>query len=77
MKLFLPRVIFLLLAFSPFMLSAQEDHKYPEGVSPPDYEYRKAEPKEVDRVRVEPPFWWVGMTHPTVEVLIYDQNISG
>ncbi|MCB0641605.1 MAG: glycoside hydrolase family 13 protein, partial [Phaeodactylibacter sp.] len=25
--------------------------------------------------RVEPPCWWVGMAHPTVELLIYDKDI--
>lgn len=49
---------------------------FPPGVKEPTYYYRKATGGTVDKVRIEPPFWWVGMHHPSVEVLIYDQNIK-
>lgn len=49
----------------------------PLGTKESEYYYRYAKGGKVDQVRVEPPFWWVGMNHPTVEVLIYDQDIKG
>jgi len=26
--------------------------------------------------RIDPPFWWVGMEHPTVELMVYGENIA-
>ncbi|MBI1226844.1 MAG: alpha-amylase [Bacteroidetes bacterium] len=40
------------------------------------YRHIAATGGKVDKVRVEPPFWFTGMAHPELEVLIYDQNIK-
>ena len=26
--------------------------------------------------RIDPPFWWVGMEHPTVELMVYGENLA-
>jgi neopullulanase len=49
--------------------------RLPIGVEEPAYFYRKADGGPVSKNRIEPPFWWVGMSHPTLQVLIYDQDI--
>ncbi len=30
----------------------------------------------IDTMRLNPPFWWVGMKNPKLEILLYDQNIN-
>ena len=49
--------------------------KIPLGLSKPAYARIEADGGPIDQIRVEPPFWWVGMQHPILEVLIYDQDI--
>jgi hypothetical protein len=51
------------------------EQRRPIGVETPAHRFIPATGGKVDRVRVEPPFWWTGMHHPRVEVLIYDQGI--
>lgn len=48
----------------------------PLGTKEAEYYYRYAKGGKVDQARIEPPFWWVGMHHPTVELIIYDQDIK-
>jgi HSP20 family molecular chaperone IbpA len=50
--------------------------KLPLGAEEPDYGLISPEGKEVQEARVEPPFWWIGMKNPVVQVLIYDNQIS-
>lgn len=67
----------------PFFLSAQVSgiynddpaQKLPLGVEKPIHRLIPATGGKVDQVRVEPPYWWIGMANPHVEVLIYDQGI--
>lgn len=49
--------------------------KLPNGVSESEHRFIPASGGEVDISRVEPPFWWIGMQNPQLQVLIYDQNI--
>ena len=77
--------ILLALVFNS-VLFAQEDQsiynddpmqKLPLGVEEAHHRFISAEGGTVDRPRVEPPNWWVGMYEPTLEILIYDQDIKG
>ncbi|MEL6865548.1 MAG: glycoside hydrolase family 13 protein [Bacteroidota bacterium] len=54
-----------------------EFQRFPEGVKEAVHRRIPAEGGRIDQVRVEPPYWWVDMTHPTLEVMIYDQAIKG
>lgn len=72
-----------LLSLLPILLFSQpisiynDDpaQKLPLGMELSNHGLIPATGGKVDQVRVEPPFWWVGMHHPSVEVLIYDQGI--
>jgi glycosidase len=74
-------LLFLLISFSS-LLSAQEEstdpaaQKFPEGVERAEYVYRNATPQKVEEQRIEPPFWWVGMQHNTIELLIHAQDAA-
>ena len=69
---------FLLLV--PLLLAGQttEDpmQRFPVGVSPPDHRHFTATGEEVEQSRVEPPFWWVDMVEPRLQILLYDQQIA-
>lgn len=49
--------------------------KLPLGTEESHYHRIAATGGKVETARVEPPNWWVGMQHPTLEILIYDQDI--
>lgn len=51
------------------------EQRVPLGFEKPAYGFIDASGKTVDRFRVEPPSWWVGMNDPILEVLIYDANV--
>lgn len=51
------------------------EQRVPLGFEKPAYGFIDASGKTVDRVRVEPPNWWVGMNDPILELLIYDANV--
>ncbi len=53
------------------------EQRLPIGTEKPGHRHIPATGGKVDKPRVEPPFWWTGMAHPQVELLIYDQNIGG
>lgn len=71
-------LLFLTIAL-PLGLRAQTEdpamQRLPAGVERSVYRQRLPTGGKVDQARVEPPNWWTGMTHPTVEVLLYDQAI--
>ncbi len=79
-----PNIFIIFLLLLPAFLFAQQDSIYnddptqylPLGMEKARYEYRKPIGKKIDEVRVHPPNWWVGMAEPSVEVLIYDQDIK-
>lgn len=50
--------------------------RFPIGVTEPSYQFIKAVGGEIDKSRVEPPFWWVGMQHSELQILLYDQDIQ-
>lgn len=68
----------LCLGISLPAFTQQDDpmQKLPDGVSESEHRFISADGGQVDQSRVEPPFWWVGMKNPLLQVLIYDQNIS-
>jgi neopullulanase len=55
----------------------EAEQRYPTGVEPPVYKMANARAGTVTKPRIEPSLWWIGMKNPTVEVVIYDQNIKG
>jgi glycosidase len=77
------RLLAGLLLVLPLGLFAQADNIYnddpaqrlPLGMEKPPHRFIPAAGGKIDQVRVEPPFWWTGMQHPLLEVLIYDQGI--
>lgn len=76
-------IIFLLALLLAPALPAQPNsiynddpyQKIPVGVLVPEQRILQADGGKVDKMRVEPPFWWVGMRHSKLEILFYDQNI--
>jgi len=52
------------------------EQRLPIGMEKAKYRHLSPTGGKVDKVRVEPPFWFVGMAKPELEVLIYDQNIK-
>lgn len=63
-------------AYPDSLYNDDPEQKVPLGVEEPDYHFISAEGKQVTEARVEPPFWWIGMKNPVVQVLIYDNKIS-
>ena len=63
-------------AQNPNIYDDNPEQRLPIGVEKPRHHFITATGGKVDKARVEPPFWWTGMAHPELEVLIYDQNIS-
>ncbi|MEL7118880.1 MAG: glycoside hydrolase family 13 protein [Bacteroidota bacterium] len=59
------------------LYNEEEMQKFPLGVEEAHYHKREATGGTVDQTRVEPPFWWTGMTHKDLQILIYDQDIKG
>jgi len=71
-------LLFLAIAQSLTLMAQTEDpsmQRLPAGVERSVYRQHLPTGGKVDQPRVEPPNWWTGMSHPTVEVLLYDQNI--
>ena len=60
---------------NPSIYNEDPEQRLPVGMEKPAHRFIPATGGKIDRVRVEPPFWWVGMQNPFVEVLIYDQDI--
>lgn len=54
----------------------EPEQKFPVGFHEPEYVRISATGQEVSESRVEPPFWWVDMADPSLQVVIYDQNIK-
>ncbi|MBK9017928.1 MAG: cyclomaltodextrinase N-terminal domain-containing protein [Saprospiraceae bacterium] len=52
------------------------EQRLPIGTEKVKHRHIPATGGKVDKVRVEPPFWFTGMARPELEVLIYDQNIK-
>ncbi|MCF8245266.1 MAG: glycoside hydrolase family 13 protein [Saprospiraceae bacterium] len=52
------------------------EQRLPIGMEKAKHRHISANGGKVDKVRVEPPFWFTGMARPELEVLIYDQNIK-
>jgi len=52
------------------------EQRLPIGMEKVKHRHITATGGKVDKVRVEPPFWFLGMARPELEVLIYDQNIK-
>ncbi len=52
------------------------EQRLPIGMEKAKHRFIPATGGKVDKVRVEPPFWFTGMANPELEVLIYDQNIK-
>ncbi len=63
-------------AQQPNIYDNNPEQRLPIGMEKAKYRIRTATGGKVDRVRVEPPFWFTGMARPELEVLIYDQNIK-
>ena len=54
-----------------------DTQRLPEGVTKPEYAYRKATPATgVIEERVDPPNWWVGMAERQVELMMHGGNIG-
>ncbi len=73
------RLFGMILLFSLSALAQEEGlgERFPEGVSEAEYQYRQANGGEVEEARIDPPFWWVGMKNPTLQLLIHAENIGG
>ncbi len=76
-------LFFITAAFSLFgqaypdsLYNDDPEQKLPLGLVEPEYHFIEANGGEVKEERVEPPFWWIGMKDPIVQVLIHDTNIS-
>ena len=78
------KIVFaLIICAVPFLVHAQgseiynddPEQKVPLTYTKPDYKFIEANGENFSGLRVEPPFWWVGMAHPTVEVMIYQEDI--
>jgi glycosidase len=48
----------------------------PEGVEVSPYRAYSPTGENFQSPRVEPPFWWIGMQHQELELLIYDKDIA-
>jgi neopullulanase len=65
-------------------LFAQNDSIYnddptqylPLGMDVAEYKHLSAEGVKVDESRITPPFWWTGMANPSLEIMLYDQDIK-
>lgn len=51
--------------------------RFPEGVTKASYKVRQADGSNFQGTRIEPPNWWIDMAEPTLEIMIYDQDIQG
>ncbi len=51
--------------------------RLPKGIAEAVPMPPKVQNKIVRQKRVDPPFWWIGMNQPTVELLIHDYRIKG
>jgi hypothetical protein len=83
-RTYFPLICFAILSLFACKLPAQQGNIYdgnpeqrlPIGMEKSKYHHIAATGGKVDKVRVEPPFWFTGMARPELEVLIYDQNIK-
>lgn len=50
--------------------------KLPDGVKKAEHRLYLPGPREVASPRIHPPFWWIGMEEPTVELMIHDTDIA-
>jgi glycosidase len=70
-------VIFLMISITSLWAQEEElGQRFPDGVEEAEYAYRKATAGTVDKARVEPPNWWVGMSNSFLQVLLYDERIG-
>ena len=67
---------FGVLAQQPSIYNDDPEQRLPVGVEKPPHGFISAAGGTVDRARVEPPHWYLGMPNPDLQVLIYDQNIG-
>ncbi len=72
----------LLLSFSGLLAQTGNEiynddpmQKLPLGVEEPTYARREVSTGPVATPRIEPPFWWIGMVHPELEILIHDTGV--
>ncbi len=70
-------VIFPLLLFAQPVSIYNDDpeQRLPVGMEKPAHRFISAAGGKVAQARVEPPFWWIGMHSPMLEVMIYDQGV--
>lgn len=54
----------------------EAEQRIPTGTEAVVYRQLNARAGTVTKPRIEPSLWWIGMKNPTLEVLIYDQNIK-
>lgn len=64
MRKLIPSLNYALLVFLTVSQLAAQEH-----------EVDRSQEQQLDRV--EPPFWWSGMTHPTLELMLYGHAIAG
>ena len=60
--------------------SSQGNHDtayLPPGAEPAEYEIRTPDGANFQGTRIDPPFWWTEMAYDTLQLLIYDRDISG
>lgn len=78
------RIVFVLLFF-PVILASQTDSIYnddpkqylPVGMKVAKYHYYSDTGlTQIDKSRVEPPFWWTGMKNQELQILLYDRDIT-
>ena len=62
-------------AQTPSIYNDDPEQRLPVGMEKPAHRFIPATGGMVDKSRVEPPYWWIGMVQPSLEVLIYDQGI--
>ncbi len=81
MRKILPLVLSL---FLPVFLFSQNDKIYdddpaqrrPIGMEIPAYKHIAPAGKKKVQARVEPPFWWVGMHEPMLEIMFHQKDIG-
>jgi glycosidase len=69
----------VLMCYFTFPMFSQHDKlgtRFPQGVTEATYYLRSAEGGKVEKSRVDPPFWWIGMENPVLQLLIYDQEVA-
>lgn len=74
----LPIIIILLTCIFTLAIAQEESlgTRFPEGVQEAEYRYRTAEGAEQVQSRIDPPFWWVGMAEPRLQLMVHRKDIG-